>query len=99
MIGERLPVDGDLARGQPGSLSLGRGDGGIILVNDGAVAIQGGRAAMQRGSKIIRPASISIRVGKPIETAGLSLDDRDELIGRVRSAIEALLAEGPIGDA
>ena len=34
------------------------------------VAIQGGRAAMQRGSKIIRPVTVSIRVGEPIETAG-----------------------------
>ena len=61
------------------------------------VAIQGGRAAMQRGSKIIRPVTVSIRVGKPIETAGLSLDDRDALIVRVRKAIAGLLAEGPIG--
>ena len=48
------------------------------------VAIQGGRAAMQRGSAIIRPVTVSIRVGQPIETAGVHLDDRDELIERVR---------------
>ena len=65
----------------------------------GPVAIQGGRAAMRRGSKIIRPATVSIRVGKPIETAGLTLDDRDALIVRVREAIAGLLAEGPIRDA
>ena len=46
------------------------------------VAIQGGRAAMRRGSSIIRPATVSIRVGEPIETAGLALDDRDALIAR-----------------
>ena len=34
------------------------------------VAIQGGRAAMQRGSWLIRPVTVSIRVGEPIETAG-----------------------------
>ena len=44
------------------------------------VAVQGGRAAMQRGSKLIRPVKVSIRVGEPIETAGHSLDERDELI-------------------
>ena len=32
----------------------------------------GGRAAMQRGSAIIRPVTVSIRVGEPIETAGMS---------------------------
>jgi 1-acyl-sn-glycerol-3-phosphate acyltransferase len=60
------------------------------------VAIQGGRAAMQRGRKIIRPVTVSIRVGAPIETAELSLEDRDALIVRVREAIARLLAEGPI---
>ena len=43
--------------------------------------------------------TVSIRVGRPIETAALSLDDRDALIARVREAITGLLAEGPIGTA
>src|SRR6266545_3609906 len=34
------------------------------------VAAQGGRDAMRHGSWIIRPATVSIRVGEPIETAG-----------------------------
>jgi 1-acyl-sn-glycerol-3-phosphate acyltransferase len=62
------------------------------------VAIQGGRAAMKRGSWIIRPVVVSIRVGKPIETAGRTLADRSMLIERVREQITALLAEGPIGE-
>ena len=60
------------------------------------VAVQGGRAAMRKGSWIIRPVTVSIRVGAPIETAGLGLDDRDDLILRVRRQIETLLAQGPI---
>src|SRR5207247_353525 len=36
------------------------------------VAVQGGRAAMRKGSSIIRPATVSIRVGEPIETSGMS---------------------------
>ena len=77
--------------------------GGFIMAIKGAapivpVAIQGGRAAMRRGSRVIRPVTVSIRVGTPIETAGLTLDDRDALILRVRDAIASLLAEGPIGD-
>ena len=75
--------------------------GGFIMAIKGAapivpVAIQGGRAAMRRGSRVIRPVTVSIRVGTPIETAGLTLDDRDALILRVRDAIASLLAEGPI---
>ena len=76
--------------------------GFIMAIKAGApivpVGIQGGRAAMRRGSTIIRPVTVSIRVGKPIETAHLTLDDRDALIARVRGAIAGLLAEGPIGD-
>ena len=74
--------------------------GFVMAIKAGApivpVAISGGRAAMQRGSSIIRPVTISIRVGPPIETADVELNDRDELIGRVRERIAALLAEGPV---
>ena len=60
------------------------------------VAVQGGDAAMQKGSKIIRPATVSIRIGEPIETAGLALTDRDALIAKTRQRIEGLLALGPV---
>jgi 1-acyl-sn-glycerol-3-phosphate acyltransferase len=56
------------------------------------VAIWGGRAAMRRGSRLVYPAQITIRVGEPIETAGLTLDDRDTLIERVRDAIAGMLS-------
>jgi 1-acyl-sn-glycerol-3-phosphate acyltransferase len=62
------------------------------------VAISGGRDAMQRGSRIIRPVTVSIRVGTPIETTGMQMADRDALIAMVRAGIEALLAEGPVVD-
>jgi len=51
---------------------------------------------MTKGSWVIRPVTVSIRVGRPIETAGQGLEKRDDLILRVRREIEALLAEGPI---
>jgi 1-acyl-sn-glycerol-3-phosphate acyltransferase len=55
------------------------------------VAIQGGRAAMQKGSWLIRPVVVDIAVGKPVETIGMGSDDRDRLIADVRSRIEGLL--------
>jgi 1-acyl-sn-glycerol-3-phosphate acyltransferase len=55
------------------------------------VAIQGGRAAMRRGSWIIWPVTVDIRVGTPIETAGMGAEDRDRLIAAVRHEIESLL--------
>ena len=70
--------------------------GFIMAIKAGApivpVAVQGGREAMRKGSAIIRPVTVSVRVGQPIETAGVSLDDRDALIVRVRAAIERLVA-------
>lgn len=60
------------------------------------VAVRGSRDAMRRGSKIVRPVTVSIRIGEPIETAGLALDDRDTLIATTRQRIEALLARGPV---
>ena len=74
--------------------------GFIMAIKAGApivpVAVQGGRDAMRRGSAIIRPVTVSIRVGEPIETAGVDLKDRDALIARTRERIAALLAEGPV---
>ena len=55
------------------------------------VAIHGGRAAMRRGSRVIRPVTVTIRVGDPIETAGLELADRNALIARVRERIIEML--------
>ena len=54
------------------------------------VSIQGGRESMRRGSFVIRPVTITVRVGAPIETAGRSVTDREKLIGEVRAAIESL---------
>ena len=60
------------------------------------VAVQGGRDAMQKGSAFIRPVIVSIRIGEPIETAGLDLKERDALIAETRRRIDALLAAGPV---
>ena len=75
--------------------------GGFIMAIKGQapivpVAVQGGRDAMRKGSRIVRPVTVSVRVGEPIETAGLTLDERDALIARTRERITALLAQGPV---
>jgi len=54
------------------------------------VYVSGGRAAMQKGSWFVRPVLVDVRVGKPVETAGMSIDQRDELIDVVRTRIEEL---------
>jgi len=87
-------------RSRTGEMLPFKKGGFVMAIKAGApivpVAISGGRAAMQRGSAVIRPVTISIRVGPPIETADVDLNDRDELIARVRERIAALLAEGPV---
>jgi len=60
------------------------------------VAVRGGRAAMRKGSGIIRPVHVSVRIGEPVPTAGLTLEDRDTLIQHVRDRIRGLLDEGPV---
>ena len=60
------------------------------------VAIMGGRAAMQKGSAFVRPVNVTVRIGEPIETSGMSTDQRDALIEIVRARIEDLLRLGPL---
>jgi 1-acyl-sn-glycerol-3-phosphate acyltransferase len=57
------------------------------------VAIKGARDAMKKGSLIIRPVRVTVSFGSPIETVGLTMDDRDVLIARARSAVAGLLQE------
>jgi 1-acyl-sn-glycerol-3-phosphate acyltransferase len=55
------------------------------------VAIKGARDAMRKGSPLIRPVTARVRLAAPIETAGLTMDDRDALIARVRDQVGAML--------
>jgi 1-acyl-sn-glycerol-3-phosphate acyltransferase len=87
-------------RSRTGQMLPFKKGGFVMAIKAGApivpIAISGGRDAMQRGSSIIKPVRISIRVGQPVETAGVSLDDRDLLIETVRARIQELLAQGPV---
>jgi 1-acyl-sn-glycerol-3-phosphate acyltransferase len=70
--------------------------GGIIMALKAQapivpVAIKGARNAMRKGSPIIYPVTVQVRLGAPIETAGLSVEERDELVARVRGEVERLL--------
>ena len=57
------------------------------------VAISGGRDAMRKGSWFVRPVLCRIRIGEPVETAGMSVDNRDDAIELVRARIEELLKQ------
>lgn len=55
------------------------------------VAIEGGRAAMHKGSMLVWPTTVRVTIGPPIETTGMSVDDRNELITTVRDTIQRML--------
>jgi 1-acyl-sn-glycerol-3-phosphate acyltransferase len=70
--------------------------GGFILAIKGQapvvpIAITGARNAMRKGSPLIHPVHVRVRFGEPVETAGMTLDDRDILAARVRERVEGLL--------
>ena len=70
-------------------------DGFIMALQAGApivpVAIDGGRAAMRKGSVLVWPTTVTVTIGKPIETADMTLEDRDQLIARVRDDVQRML--------
>jgi 1-acyl-sn-glycerol-3-phosphate acyltransferase len=84
-------------RSRTGELLSFKKGGFIMAIKGGApvvpVAIDGARAAMRKGSPIIRPVTIRLRFGPPVETAGMTMEDRDTLIGSVRTRIETMLRE------
>jgi 1-acyl-sn-glycerol-3-phosphate acyltransferase len=73
--------------------------GGFIMAVKGQapvvpVAISGTRDAMKKGSLIIRPVRVTVSFGAPVPTTGLTPEDRDALVTRVRNAVASLLREG-----
>jgi 1-acyl-sn-glycerol-3-phosphate acyltransferase len=84
-----------------------RGLGGTIPFKDGAayiairagvplvpLAIEGAEAVLPPGALVVRRGVVRIRVGDPIPTLDLSLDDRTRLSDRARAQLAA--AEAPL---
>ena len=71
--------------------------GGFILAIKGQapvvpIAVSGARNAMRKGSLVIYPVTVRVRIGEAVETAGMTLEDRESLVTAVRERIMALLA-------
>ena len=73
--------------------------GGFVMADRGRaaivpMAILGTREAMRRGSPIIRPVTVTVRIGAPIETAAVDTSKRDGLMQATRADMADLLAAG-----
>jgi 1-acyl-sn-glycerol-3-phosphate acyltransferase len=55
------------------------------------VGLTGTREIVAMGSAIVRPGKVTLRVGDPISTEGLSLKDRQRLTDEVRERVLSLL--------
>lgn len=60
------------------------------------VAIIGAREAMRKGSPWLYPVRVSLRIGAPVESTGVTIDERDRLVQQVRSSMIDLLEQGPL---
>ena len=87
-------------RSRTGRLLPFKKGGFIMAIKAGVaivpIAIQGARSAMRKGSPVIRPVTVSVRLGAPILTAGRSFDNRDEITAEAREAVRRLLAAGSV---
>ncbi len=55
------------------------------------VGVTGTRAVIPMGSGIVRPGKVTLRVGDPISTEGLTLKDRQRLTDQVRESVAKLI--------
>jgi 1-acyl-sn-glycerol-3-phosphate acyltransferase len=55
------------------------------------IGITGARNAMRKGSPLIYPVTVHVRIGEPVETSGMTLEDRDALISAVRERVAGLI--------
>jgi 1-acyl-sn-glycerol-3-phosphate acyltransferase len=64
------------------------------------VAVEGSYRVLRKRDVHVHPGAIRIRIGAPIPTQGLTIEDRDALVQRVRSALiaEHLAIGGAGGD-
>jgi 1-acyl-sn-glycerol-3-phosphate acyltransferase len=79
--------DGSLGSFKKGGIHLAI-KAGVPIV---PVALRGTRALMPRGSLLLRSGTMTVIIGEPIATQGLSDEDRANLNERVRGVVETML--------
>jgi 1-acyl-sn-glycerol-3-phosphate acyltransferase len=86
--GTRSP-DGRLARFKKGTFAMAI-EAGVPIV---PLACSGAHRVMKKKSLIIHAGKVTVSFGKPIDAAGYTIDQRDDLARRVHDAIAVQLPE------
>ncbi len=98
--GDSFLVFPEGTRSRTGELLPFKKGGFVMALRGNAVVVPltilGTRQAMRKGSPIIRPVAVSVRIGAPIEPARFEVEQRSALIEATRSAMQNLLSAGPI---
>jgi 1-acyl-sn-glycerol-3-phosphate acyltransferase len=83
-------------RSETGELQRFKKGAFVMAIETGAeivpAAILGSRAIMPKHSLLIRSGTMTVRFGEPIPVAGLTLEQRDDLMRDTRKALAGLLA-------
>ena len=84
-------------RSRDGFLGPFKKGGAHLAIASGAdivpVGIRGSREVMRPRSLLIYPGAIRVHIGAPISTAGMTDDDRDALLARVRALISEMTGQ------
>lgn len=86
--GTRSP-DMELRRFRRGPFVLAI-DTGTVLV---PVAVDGGPRVLPPGERRVRPGTVHVRCGEPVDLGALDRADRDELLERTRGSVSGMLEE------
>ncbi len=79
-------ADGELQPFKKGAFMLALQLGVPVI----PAAVTGSRRIMRKGSPLVHPGTMKVRIGAPIPVEGMTVDDRDVLVERAHDAVKVL---------